>query len=123
VHAELRTADLALGVFPVDEPERLGPVDVGPGGEVRAVLDKPARRDLANSWGVACWSARFTDFCAEWDAAAETRGTGERMLGHAFDAARAAGLRVRARVFERGRMLDIGTPRGLEEALATLSRG
>jgi len=113
-------ADLALGVFPVEEPERLGPVEVGPEGDVDRILDKPGHRAVMNSWGVASWSATFTRFCAEWDEKG-TAGPGrERALGHAFEAARQAGLRVVARRFESGLFLDIGTPSGLRRALQVL---
>ena len=125
VHAALleHDADLCLGVFPVDEPERLGPVDLAPDGTVRRVLDKPGHRELPNSWGVACWSPAFTAFCCEWDEARVREGaTTERVLGHVFDAARVAGLRVRGVFFPTGHMIDIGTPAGLALAQRELDR-
>jgi glucose-1-phosphate thymidylyltransferase len=122
VHARLveRDADLVLGVFPVDEPERLGPVEIGPDGVVARVLDKPGHREIGNSWGVAAWSPRFTELCCRWDLDAAAHGAGERVLGHAFEAARTAGLRVLGELFAGGRMIDIGTPAGLRRALAAL---
>jgi glucose-1-phosphate thymidylyltransferase len=114
-------ADLALGVFPVDEPERLGPVDLDPGGLVRRVLDKPAGRGPRNSWAVASWSARFTRYCAEWERRREAPGAGEPALGHVFEAARADGLQLAAREFPAGHFLDIGTPHGLRAALRALT--
>lgn len=115
-------ADLVLGAFPVHEPERLGPVELDDAGRVVRIFDKPGDRRVANSWGVACWSPRFTDFCCAWDEAREReRGPqSERAIGHAFEAARREGLDVRARFFPDGRMLDIGTPAGLREALQAL---
>lgn len=111
-------ADLVLGVFPVDEPERLGPVDVADDGSVRKVYDKPGPTPIRNSWGVASWSPAFTELCCRWDEA--TREPGERVLGHVFEAARVAGLKVRAVPFTDGKMLDIGTPLGLRAALREL---
>lgn len=115
-------ADLVLGAFPVHEPERLGPVELDASGRVVRILDKPGDRRVENSWGVACWSPRFTAFCCAWDEAREReRGPqSERAIGHAFEAARKDGLDVRARFFPDGRMLDIGTPAGLREALQAL---
>jgi glucose-1-phosphate thymidylyltransferase len=113
-------ADLVLGVFPVEEPERLGPVDVAPDGAVRHVLDKPGHRQITNSWGVAAWSPRFTEFVCRWDEAEAERHPGERVLGHAFEAARASGLVVRAELFPDGRMIDIGSSAGLRRALVEL---
>ncbi len=115
-------ADVVLGVFPVDEPERLGPVELAADGTVLRVHDKPGDRTHMNSWGVACWSPRFTAFCCAWDEARESEGS-ERALGHAFEAARIEGLTVGAVTFHEGRFLDIGTPQGLRAALAALAAG
>jgi dTDP-glucose pyrophosphorylase len=110
-------ADLALGVFPVESPRELAPVEHDDGGRVIKIHDKPDYPTPWNSWAIASWSARFTDFCAAWDAGRQ----GERVLGHAFDDARAAGMPVLAVPFPKGSFLDIGTPAGLRAALRTLA--
>ena len=114
-------ADLVLGVFFVDHPEALGPVVVGADGHVESVEDKPARPAARNSWAIASWSARFTAVAVAWDG--EREGRPERVLGHAFEAARQGGLDVRALVFDGldAAFLDIGTPRGLRAALRRLA--
>jgi glucose-1-phosphate thymidylyltransferase len=115
-------ADVVLGVFPVDEPERLGPVEIGPDGAVLRVHDKPGKTPHRNTWGVASWSSRFTRFCCEWADVQMARDPGrEPALGHAFEAARADGFTVGAVLFEGGQFLDIGTPRGLRAALGALA--
>jgi glucose-1-phosphate thymidylyltransferase len=113
-------ADLVLGVFPVAEPERLGPVEIDDDGRVRRVHDKPARAPAPNSWGAAAWSGRFSAYLA--DAEAKRTGTAEGILGHIFDGARADGLDVRAVYFADGAMIDVGTPAGYQEALGELER-
>ena len=113
--------DVMLGVFPVTEPRRLGPVEIGPGGTVLRIHDKPATSAIANSWGVASWSPRFTDFCVAWEEAQSGESGGERALGHVFEAARCEGLSVGAHFFAEGQFLDIGTPQGLRAALAALA--
>ena len=113
-------ADLVLGVFPVAEPERLGPVELDDAGRVIAIRDKPPDRRVMNSWAIAAWSPRFTAFCCDWDRRQADAGD-ERVLGHAFEAARAAGLAVGAIYFADGEFLDIGTPRGLRTTIATLT--
>lgn len=120
VHAErvASRADLVLGVFPTDEPERLGPVELAADGSIVRIHDKPAHAAQRNTWGVASWSPRFTAFCCDWDASRDERTEGA--IGHAFEAARAAGLGVRAVFFPSGRFLDVGTPRGLRAALSAL---
>lgn len=114
-------ADLVLGVFPADEPERLGPVEMAPDGSVLRILDKPGHREQMTTWGVACWSAAFTEFCIEWGAAREKSGAGEPAIGHAFEAARQAGMKVEACAFGTGVYLDIGTPHGLRDALRAVA--
>lgn len=125
VEAERRRsgADVVLGLFPVSAPERLGPVEFDGAGRVLRVHDKPARSPVANSWGVASWSPRFTDFCVRWDAGHRHAPgpAAERALGHAFEAARQAGLTLRALWFPDGHFVDIGTPDGLRQALALLA--
>jgi glucose-1-phosphate thymidylyltransferase len=113
-------ADLTLGVFPVEEPERFGPVEVAPDGTILRILDKPPHREVKTVWGVCAWSETFTRFCAEWDETAERERPGERVFSNAFEGARQAGLAVNACAFEGGVYLDIGTPRGLREALRSL---
>lgn len=112
-------ADLCLGVFPVDEPERLGPVELDDDGQIVRVHDKPERPPARNSWGVASWTPAFTAFCVAWEQRAASDR--ERALGHVFEAARRDGLRVVARAFPDGALLDVGTPRGLRTTLRVLS--
>ncbi|HRI49652.1 MAG TPA: sugar phosphate nucleotidyltransferase [Pseudomonadota bacterium] len=118
-------ADVVLGLFPVATPECLGPVEFDGDGRVLRVHDKPARSPVDNSWGVASWSPRFTDFCRRWEAAQGQASSppGERVLGHTFEAARQAGLTLRAVWFPQGHFVDIGNPDGLRQALALLATG
>lgn len=124
VHSEriARGTTLQLGVFPTQEPERLAPVELAPDGHVRSILDKPGHRQILNTWGIASWSAEFTDFCCEFEQARRSQPR-ERVIGHAFEAARQAGLPVGALPFPAldGLFLDIGTPQALLEALSTLA--
>ena len=61
---EARGADLVLGVFPTAKPKELGPVRFDADMRVTEVQDKPAETDLANSWGLAIWGARFSEMIA-----------------------------------------------------------
>jgi len=104
-------ADLALGVFPVDNPEELGPVEVEDGRVLR-VLDKPNPSPVANTWGIAAWSPVFTRLLKEYVQSHPTHA-----IGHAFQAAVVQGLDVRGVVFEGGRYADTGTTRRLSDLL------
>lgn len=108
-----KEADVVLGVFPSDEPERLAPVELDPQGAVLKVHDKPENPPAQNTWGAMLWSSRFTDFCTAWDQKPERSG----VLSHAVEDAKAQGMSLEACVFERGRFLDMGTPLGLAQTL------
>lgn len=98
-------ADLVLGVFPARHPERLGPVRIDAAtGRVLEVLEKPAVSPVANAWGVAAWTPRFTAFLHE----AKSRRPGQS-ISLVFNDAVAAGFDVRAVSFEGGSYYDIGT--------------
>jgi len=106
-------ADIVLGVFPTNNPRALGPVDIAADGRVRQVLDKPVQTDIQNTWGVAAWSAAFTDMLA---AAINDNSTPETNFGLLVDRACREGLDVRAVYFESGAFYDLGTREGLARA-------
>jgi glucose-1-phosphate thymidylyltransferase len=110
-HLTERGCDLVLGVFPTDRPQHLGPVRIGPRGEVLEVLDKPATTDLLNTWGLAAWSARFTDLLRA--ALSADEGARQRPLGYYFNLAVASQLRVEAICFDSGRYIDVGMAEGI----------
>ena len=112
---EARGADLVLGVFPTKKAKELGPVRFDADGRVTEVQDKPKESDLANSWGLAIWGARFSDMIAAAPAGAN--------LGLLFHQAAQSGLNVVACWFEAGEFHDVGTPQGLAEALPVLMNG
>lgn len=113
--------DLVVGVLPTAESGRLGPVELDEDGGVVRIHDKPGHDRFGNTWAIASWSSVFTDFCCEWEAARAREGRLERALGHAMEAARAAGLRVGAVTFPEGMFADIGTPQGLSETVRELA--
>lgn len=112
---EKQSADLVLGVFPTAKPKELGPVRFDAQMRVTEVQDKPAETDLANSWGLAVWGTRFSDMIATAPANAN--------LGLLFHQAAQKGLNVIACWFENGEFHDVGTPKGLAEALPVLMQG
>lgn len=112
---ESRGADLVLGVFPTAKPRELGPVRFDASSRVIEVQDKPATTDLANSWGLAIWGDRFSQQIAA--------APPDANLGLLFHQAAQSGLNVIACWFETGEFHDVGTPKGLAEALPSLMNG
>lgn len=112
---EAESTDLALGVFPTTKPKELGPVRVDGRGHVSEVQDKPGETDLNNTWALAVWGPRFTALLAS--------AAKDKPLGAVFQQAVVSGLTVRAKVFDAGEFHDVGTPRGLTDALPVFSDG
>lgn len=115
---ESAQADLVLCVLPTDKPKELGPVRFDSQMRVTEVQDKPANTDLANSWSMAIWSPRFAELL---DSA--VRQNPGQTLGAVFQQAVDAKMNVRAAWFPDGAFYDVGTPKGLAEALPQFLKG
>ena len=115
---ESAKADLALGVLPTDKPKELGPVCFDPQMRVVEVQDKPLQTDLNNSWAMAVWGPKFADLLA-----GAVKQNPALALGGVFQQAVDAGLNVRAVWFADGAFYDVGTPKGLAQALPQFLKG
>jgi glucose-1-phosphate thymidylyltransferase len=96
-------ADLVLGLFETEHPEKFGMVEVGADGRVHRVIDKPKETHLRWMWGFILWRSRFTEFLH----AKLARGGIDfaDVLNSAVD----EGLRVDAARVEGGNYIDVGT--------------
>jgi glucose-1-phosphate thymidylyltransferase len=115
---ESAKADLVLGVLPTAKPKELGPVRFDQDMRVTEVQDKPPQTDLNNSWAMAIWGPRF----AELLESAVKQNPGQT-LGAVYQQAVDAGLKVLAVWFPGGAFYDVGTPKGLAEALPQFLQG
>lgn len=104
-------ADLALGLFPTKEPERLGPV-VLDGDRVVAVYDKCAEPPAQNTWGIAIWGPKFSELLHSSLPQSETPSR-EPVLGSYFQLAVQRGLTVKGMLFADGSYADLGTHQGI----------
>ncbi len=112
-------ADLVLGVLPTAKPRELGPVRFDGQMRVIEVQDKPAETDLnRTSWALAVWGPRFGELLA----GAVKQNAGQT-LGAVFQQAVDVGLNVCAVWFADGAFYDVGTPKGLAEALPQFLKG
>lgn len=125
-------ADVVLGLFPTDEPKRVGIVDLSDDGGVLGIYEKSARTDLPFMWGIAVWRPTFTEFLhahvtiqreairqASLSVATDSYGSAKELpIGDVVHAGIRSGLRVEAEILSGGRYMDIGTPEGLRQALA-----
>jgi dTDP-glucose pyrophosphorylase len=115
---ESAKADLVLGVLPTRKPKELGPVRFDTAMRVIEVQDKPVETDLGNSWAMAVWGPVFADLLSS-----AVKQNPAVALGGVFQQAVDAGLNVRAVWFEAGAFYDVGTPKGLAEALPQFLKG
>ena len=119
-------ADVVLGLFPTDQPQKAGMVDFDAFGRVRLIIEKPSQTDLKYMWAIAVWTPTFTQFLHDHLIAVEAaktqipeaeRSLRELAIGDVIQAGITTGLRVEAEVFETGVYLDIGTPENLVKAV------
>ncbi len=107
-------ADLVIGLFPTDQPERVDMVALDGRGRPTEVVIKQPDRGLRYSWSIAAWSPGFSSYLTEF--AAGQRGPLEPSVGDVVQATINDGLVVDAVRFEKGSYLDVGTPGDLAEA-------
>ncbi|RME45922.1 MAG: dTDP-glucose pyrophosphorylase [Chloroflexi bacterium] len=113
-------ADVTLGIFPTDRPEKLCPVKLDETGKVLGMTDKPTHSEIKNTWGCACWSPRFTGFMHDFLTALAPPSK-EVVLADVFRAAIQEGLAVQGVYFEDGEYIDVGTPDDLVLAVRRFS--
>ena len=108
-----RDADLALGCFHTDRPDKVDVVEQDSAGRVTRVHIKSADAPGSQAWILALWRPRFTRFlCDQPEPEAAVDRTSERYIGHEIQAAIDAGLHITAVHFDSP-LLDLGTPEDL----------
>ncbi|HCF26970.1 MAG TPA: dTDP-glucose pyrophosphorylase [Cyanobacteria bacterium UBA11049] len=114
-------ADVVLGLFPTDKPQKAGMVDFDDTGKVRLIIEKPRDSDLRYMWGIAVWTPAFTQFLHEYlitlKAKSNLSQLPELAIGDVIQAAINQGFHVEAEAFPDGTYLDIGTPDDLVRAV------
>ena len=109
---EEKKADLTLGIFPTNCPQRLAPVMIDKDtGKVKAIFDKPRKTNIYNTWSIAVWSSEFTRLLHEYvEAARSNPGSHKKelLLSDVFVEAINQGLGVYGHVFSEGAYHDLG---------------
>ena len=127
-HRRATGADLALGLFPTDRPEKADLVELDPAGRIRRVLVKPgaAAGGLRLTWILAAWTPVFSRFLHGFldrrralvhDPGSDTDRAHELYMSDVIQAGVAAELRVEVLSFPASFYLDVGTPDDLARAL------
>lgn len=122
---EVSNADVVLGLFPTDRPQKAGMVDFDDEGKVRSIIEKPRESNLRYMWGIAVWTPAFSQFLHDYlvkiQANNDLSSIPELPIGDVIQTAIAQGMHVEAEVFPEGTYLDIGTPDDLVRAVRQFS--
>lgn len=118
---EATGADLVLGLFPTDRPERVDMVELDDEQHPIGVVIKQPDRGLRYSWSIALWTPRFSALLTSFIAAGPKTET-EPSVGDVVRAAIDDDLTIQAVVFEEGSYLDVGTPDDLAKARRIATR-
>jgi glucose-1-phosphate thymidylyltransferase len=112
-------ADIILGLFPTDQPQKVDMVDIDEEGKVGQILIKPNKTELRYTWCIAIWTPVFTKFLHEYVNAYKSLEDGrpELSLGNVIQASILNGLQVEAVKVSTSPYLDIGTPEDLAKAV------
>ncbi len=113
-------ADVVLGLFPTNQPQKAGMVDFDETGKVYLVVEKPPQSNLRYMWGIAVWTPQFTQFLHDYLITLKSSSNlsqPELPIGNVIQAAIHQGWNVEAEAFIDGTYLDIGTPDDLVTAV------
>ncbi len=123
-------AEVVLGIFPTDEPQKWDMIDFDIGGRVVGIIFKPQHTYLQYAWAIAVWTPAFTRFMHSYLLARqmlneeETTGNNssdsrELSMGDVILSAIQNNMHVDSVTFKKGSCLDIGTPDDMLKAIKT----
>lgn len=108
-------ADVTLGLFPTNTPEKFGMVTLN-NGHIVDFVDKPPQTDLEYMWGYAVWSPTFTTFMHNYLLQVTAQNV-EYVLSNVFLAALRQGLNIQPYICDKSHYHDIGTPDSFQSAV------
>lgn len=115
---ETTSADVVLGLFPANKPEKTDMVETDADNNVLNIIIKPKQTDLELTWGIAIWKPVFSQYLHDYLAMQQRKETDpECHIGHVIQAAINNGMTVVAETVSNKAFLDIGTPDDLSRAL------
>ena len=110
--------DLVLGLFPSSRPDKTDMVEVD-GDRVTGFRIKPGPCELTQTWILAAWGPRFTEYLHAYLATAKPRVGGdstELQISEVLSAALGDGFSIGGFPIAGGHFIDIGTPDDLARA-------
>lgn len=118
-HQQSSAADVVLGLFPADRPDKVDMVELNDDGTVQGIIVKPTHTTLRETWGVAVWAPTFSDFMHRFLLSQQKSASGkaELFVGDVIQAAIENGLRVHGHRVSEQPFVDIGTWDDLNRAI------
>jgi glucose-1-phosphate thymidylyltransferase len=112
-------ADIILGIFPADKPQKVDMIDMNRYGRIREIVIKPKETKLKYAWGIAVWTPIFSYFMHRYlDKIKDMYPSkSELYMGNVIQAAILEGMRVEGMLVSERPLLDIGTGDDLLEAV------
>ncbi len=113
-------ADVVLGLFKAKNPQKMDMVELNNLGEIQSIQIKPQHSNLIWTWIIAVWNPTFSKFMhQELNAMLsefKNKNLNDCHVGIMFQLALRAGIEFEHVFFEKGELIDIGTPEDLIHA-------
>jgi glucose-1-phosphate thymidylyltransferase len=115
-------ADIVLGLFPADKPQKTDMVEFDADGHIRSIHIKPVSSKLTYSWEIAVWTPLFSRYLHDYVQADTQKEpvadvVNELFVGDVLQAAISDNLNIESVIFQNGSFVDIGTPEDLMKAV------
>ena len=128
---ESSEADLVLGLFPVENPQKFDMVEQDSTGRIKKIDIKPKKSHLKLTWIIAIWTPVFTSFLHEFVKSSkqhfivsseekDTSPKAELQISDVIQNAIQSRLKVATVTFPKGHFIDIGTPEDLIKILGNI---
>jgi glucose-1-phosphate thymidylyltransferase len=130
----LENSDVVVGLFGAPQPyDTQHMVKIDSGGQVCGFEIGPSQTTLKNTWIIAVWNKKFTQFLHEYVSIESSRMKKSNTLNidpiakeismtQVFEAALQRGLKIDSITFEGGSFLDIGSPENFEKIAQYISK-
>jgi len=119
-------ADMVLGLFPVDEPNKWDMVKLDHADRILGIECRPNHTDLKYTWIIAAWTPVFTNFLHDYlrrlIVSNQVLERKEISMGDVIQAAIENNLLVDGVTFAKGFCLDIGTSDDLMKIVNNTNR-
>lgn len=121
---ETTNADIVLGVFPANKPEKTDMVEIDADNHVLNIIIKPKQTELKLTWGIAVWKPVFSHYLHDYLFKQQRKEKDPELhIGHVMQAAINDGMTVVAETVSDQAFLDIGTPDDLSRAIESKAWG